>query len=417
MAYEASEIMTAVALQSSAQTLNKVKTQGDLQKLITDGIKIVNKGKDIQFGDSKTFKGFSAKLNPQAPASIKDMAVGVSAALAIRGYMNKPSGGLTVYMTGNIFPKEVEDFKVSAFGFQDYNSSDIIVSADKKKFFGVSLKKKKDVKASDPTLINKAFSSVFEGEQYDKLKKDLTDMRVSYFANLVKEAISKKIILEKDVVNYKQLSDKQLFESKGIDKKQFGDKGYIDTKGYATSKDGYTDQNTKDPKSMRFFVNKNLSDKTNKLWDTYRNIVNEYSNELADTLLNIILKTKLYEQLDAKKLKGKDFDFSLITAVGDITSKGEVKIGNAKVTPLKTTLCGLTRIEKKKKNDKFSVIVDKEKSAKSNAAKIFLTLIRGSSKVLDLEVRYKGSFTSKPQFQGGMSKDFMNIMAVECGSP
>ena len=167
---------------------------------------------------------------------------------------------------------------------------------------------------------------------------------------------------------------------------------------------------------MRFFVNKNLSDKQNKLWDTYREIVNQYSNELADTLLNIILKTKLYEQLDAKKLKGKDFDFSLITAVGDITSKGEVKIGSAKVTPLKTTLCGLTRIEKKKKNDKFSVIVDKELSAKSNAAKIFLSLIRGDSKVLDLQVRYKGSFTSKPQFQGGMAKDFMNIMAVECGS-
>ena len=77
---------------------------------------------------------------------------------------------------------------------------------------------------------------------------------------------------------------------------------------------------------------------------------------------------------------------------------------------------GSAKIEKKKKNDKFSVIVDKELSAKSNAAKIFLSLIRGDSKVLDLQVRYKGSFTSKPQFQGGMAKDFMNIMAVECGS-
>ena len=133
--------------------------------------------------------GFSAKLNPQAPASIKDMAVGVSAALAIRSYMNKMSGGLTVYMTGNVFPKDVADFKVSAFGFQDYNSSDIIISADKKKFFGVSLKKKKDVKAADPTLINKAFSSVFEGKQYDKLKKDLTDMRINYFGGLIKVAL------------------------------------------------------------------------------------------------------------------------------------------------------------------------------------------------------------------------------------
>ena len=416
MAYEASEIMTAIALQSGSSVLSKVKTQGDLQKLITDGQAIVKKKTKIQFGDDKTFKGFSAKLNPQAPASIKDMAVGVSAAMGIRRYMNKMSGNLTVYMTGNVFPNDVKDFKVSAFGFQDYNSSDIIVSANKKMFYGVSLKKKKDVKASDPTLINKAFSSVFEGPKYDKLKKDLTDLRIKYFAGLVRKAIDKNIILQKDVVDYKNLSDKQLFESKGIDKKQFGDKGYIDTKGYATSKDGYIDQNTKDPKSMRFFVNQQLSDKNNPLWSKYKSVVDEYSNELADTLLNIILKTKLYKELDAKKIKGKDFDFALITGIGDVSNKGEVKIQKAVVKPLKTTLCGLTRIEKKKKNFKFSVIVDSVRSAKSNAAKIYLSLVRGDAKVLDLQVRYKGTFTPKPQFQGGMSQDFMKIMAAECGS-
>ena len=31
------------------------------------------------------------------------------------------------YMTGNVWPKEVEDFQVSAYGFTDYNSSDIVV--------------------------------------------------------------------------------------------------------------------------------------------------------------------------------------------------------------------------------------------------------------------------------------------------
>ena len=413
MAYEASEIMTAVALQSDMSTLDKVKNPTDLQKLINNGKKIVKAKKDIQFGDEKTFQGFSAKLTDKF---IKDMAVGVSAAKGIRRYMNKASGKLTVYMTGNIFPKDVEAFKVSAFGFEDYNSSDIIVSADKKKFFGVSLKKKKDVKAADPTLINKAFSSVFEGKKYDKLKQEILDLRIKYFSGLVRKAVKKKIILEKDINNFKRLSDKELFESKGIDKKQFGDKGYIDTKGYASSKKGYLDENTKDPKSMRFFVNRDLSDKKNPLWSKYREVVNKYSNELADTLLNIILKTKLFEQLDAKKIKGKEFDFALITGIGDVTPKGEVKILPASIKALRTTLCGLTRIEKKAKNDKFAVIVNEDKSAKSDAAKIFLTLVRGRSKILNLEVRYKGKFTPRPQFQGGLAKDFETIMKAECGS-
>ena len=416
MAYEASEIMTAVALQLPDNELKKVTTQGQLQKLISNGINIAKRGKQIQFGDTKTSSGFQKQLNPIAPKSIKDMAVGVSAAIGIRKYIKKTSGPLTVYMTGNIWPKEVEDFKVSAFGFKDYNSSDIIVTVDKKKFYGVSLKKKKTVKAGDPTLINKAFSSVFDGKQYDEMKENLTKMRVKFFANTIKEAVDKGIILKKDIIDYKKLTPQQLFESKGIDKKQFGDKGYIDTKGYATSKEGYLDNNTKDPKSMRYFVNRKLSDKNSELWGLYKKIVNEYAEVLAETLLNIILKTKLYDQLNAKKLKNKEFDFSLITGIADISSKGEVKISPASVTPLKTTLCGLKRIDKLDKSSPYKVEIDTLLSAKSNAAKIYLKLVKGRTEVLNLEVRYKGDFTSKPQFQGGMNEKFKQLMAKECGS-
>jgi len=160
MAYEASEISTAIALQLNNTDLNKIKDQGQLQKLIKDGIKSAKAGRKIQFGDSTTSNGFIKKLDPNSPKAIADMAVGVSAAIGIRNYIKKSSGPVTVYMTGNTWPKDVEDFKVSAFGFTDYNSSDIIVSSDKKMFYGVSLKKKKTVKAGDPTLINKAFSSV-----------------------------------------------------------------------------------------------------------------------------------------------------------------------------------------------------------------------------------------------------------------
>ena len=413
MAYEASEIMTAVALQYNSSALRKIKTYSELQTLIKKGV-----GRDIQFGSSAIRTGFLNEMDSNKEKSVLNMAVGVSAALAIRNYINSESK-LTVYMTGNVWPKEVQDFEVSAFGFKDYNSSDIVVTKNKKMFYGISLKKKKTVKAADPTLINKAFSSAFEGQQYSKLKEKLIQTRIDYFADLVIEAVGKKIILKKDIKNFdtlKRSNKKELFEAKDRDKNQFGKYAYIDTKGYATSDKGYLDSNTTDPKSMRYFVNRKLADKrNNKLWKEFEKLISTAGSQLAEDLINIILKRYLFDKLDSKKLKDKAFDFALITGIADITSKGEVKISPAKVYPLKTTLCGLTRIEKKYRG-KYEVIQDNEATNKSDAAKIFFKLVRGRLALLDLEVRYKGSFTSQPQFQGGLTKEFKGILDTEtCG--
>ena len=413
MAYEASEIMTAVALQYNSSALRKIKTYSELQTLIKKGV-----GRDIQFGSSAIRTGFLNEMDSNKEKSVLNMAVGVSAALAIRNYINSESK-LTVYMTGNVWPKEVQDFEVSAFGFKDYNSSDIVVTKNKKMFYGISLKKKKTVKAADPTLINKAFSSAFEGQQYSKLKEKLIQTRIDYFADLVIEAVGKKIILKKDIKNFdtlKRSNKKELFEAKDRDKNQFGKYAYIDTKGYATSDKGYLDSDTTDSKSMRYFVNRKLADKkNNKLWKEFEKLISTAGSQLAEDLINIILKRYLFDKLDAKKLKDKAFDFALITGIADITSKGEVKISPGKVYPLKTTLCGLTRIEKKYRG-KYEVIQDNEATNKSDAAKIFFKLVRGRLALLDLEVRYKGSFTSQPQFQGGLTKEFKGILDTEtCG--
>ena len=78
----------------------------------------------------------------------------------------------------------MKDFQVNAYGFKDYNSSDIVVrSGTEKTFYGISLKKKKTVKAADPTLINKAFSTVFNGDKYKELKEKLIKTRTNYFAD------------------------------------------------------------------------------------------------------------------------------------------------------------------------------------------------------------------------------------------
>mgnify|MGYP006086853017 CR=1 FL=1 len=415
MAYETSEITTAVALQYNSQFLKKVKTADQLKSMLKKGI-----GKDVEFATSSIKNGFLRLVDPNSKKSVDDMAIGVSAALAIRNYMNT-EGNVTTYMTGNKWPKDVEKFQISAFGFQDYNSADIIVTKNKKLFYGISLKKKNTVKAQDPTLINKAFASAFDGPEFVKLKKQLVETRINYFADLVIEAVDKKIILKKDIKDFdslKRSNKKELFEAKNRDKNQF-DKSYIDTKGYATSNNGYSDSNTRDPKSMRFFVNQKLSEKrNNKLWKSFEKLIDKAGPKLAENLINIILKRYLFKELDAKDLDGKGFDFALVTGIANVRTSGEVNISNAKVLPLKTTLCGLKRIEEKYKGD-YRVIQDTEATQKSEAAKIFFKLVKGNTNkinLLDLEVRYKGSFNPDPQFQGGLTPEFKRLLDVEtCG--
>ena len=415
MAYETSEITTAVALQYNSQFLKKVKTADQLKSMLKKGI-----GKDVEFATSSIKNGFLRLVDPNSKKSVDDMAIGVSAALAIRNYMNT-EGNVTTYMTGNKWPKDVEKFQISAFGFQDYNSADIIVTKNKKLFYGISLKKKNTVKAQDPTLINKAFASAFDGPEFVKLKKQLVETRINYFADLVIEAVDKNIIAQKDIKDFdslKRSNKKELFEAKNRDKNQF-DKSYIDTKGYATSNNGYSDSNTRDPKSMRFFVNQKLSEKrNNKLWKSFEKLIDKAGPKLAENLINIILKRYLFKELDAKDLDGKGFDFALVTGIANVRTSGEVNISNAKVLPLKTTLCGLKRIEEKYKGD-YRVIQDTEATQKSEAAKIFFKLVKGNTNkinLLDLEVRYKGSFNPDPQFQGGLTPEFKRLLDVEtCG--
>jgi hypothetical protein len=166
---------------------------------------------------------------------------------------------------------------------------------------------------------------------------------------------------------------------------------------------------------MRYFVNKKLAEKDNPLWKEFVKVMNKYSDLFADSLINIILKTQLFEQLDAKDLDKYKFNFFLVTGVGDVNKKGDVTIGKATVLPLKTTLCGLTRIQEKNKQKKYEIVLDETKKEGAEAAKIFLQLKKGNITLLDLEIRYKGAFTPQPQFQGTLNDGFKKLLKEECG--
>lgn len=420
MAYEPSEIMFAAAMMYPNRELEKYSTDvAKLRQLMVDAREKIKSGSLVKFGNSSIEKGFLDLMDEQNSEYLKDLAGGISAAYGLRKEVGADFIPIAIYMTGNVWPVGVEKFRVSAFGFEDYNSADVIVEHAKNEFYGVSLKKKRRTTGGEPTLINKAFDTVLDGDRFAEVKEKLTKIRIEYFSSLVMQAVEKGIIRKEDISNYDNLKKteagrKELFEAKKRDKKLF-DRAYIDTKGSAFALKGYKDDNTRDTNSMRYFVNKKLSEQDNKLWTEFVNVMNDYADLFAESLINIILKIKLFDQLEYKDVKENDFNFYLVTAVGDISSKGAVSVDKATVLPLKTTLCGLNRIENKFKNKKYQIVLNSSKKSQSDAAKIFLQLKRGTVTLLDLEIRYKGAFTPQPQFQGTLNDQFKQLLVKECG--
>ena len=152
-------------------------------------------------------------------------------------------------------------------------------------------------------------------------------------------------------------------------------------------------------------------------------IMDAGADVLGNHLINIVLKSKLYKEIEAKDLDNVNFQFALITGIGNVKDSKTGRtatISRAKTITLKTTLCGLDRIDNNYKGN-YKVIQDIEATNKSDAAKVYFKLVKGSSPsidVLDLELRYKGSFTPQPQFQAGITDTFKKLLDKECsGGP
>tara|TARA_R100000231_G_scaffold55012_1_gene46036 strand:+ start:82 stop:1329 length:1248 start_codon:yes stop_codon:yes gene_type:complete len=409
MALEYSEVMAAGAMFSTAAELKKASESSQaLGEWITNAAKKV--ADNVEFGSSRN--EFLAFMEP-TPAAFKEAAVGISAALAIKGWLKSSHGqgndavAEKVFLTGNVWPKEVEKFRIKAYGFDDYNSSDFIVKTGDKKYFGVSLKKKPKKNSADPTLINKAFDTVLNGQQFNKIKEEITELRTEYFAGLVRQANEDGILFIKDI---NRQTDKELFEAKKRDKKIF-DRAYINIKGSISG--GYG--NDKAPDAMRKFVNSDLAKTNNILFKRLTQYMDDNADLFAKTLINLVLKVKLYDELSAnKKLSDFTFGFALVTGIGEM-SRGKPNVSPGKAIDLHTILCGLSDLEANKKP--YKIAVDFEKKAEANAAKIFFKLSKAGVNILDMELRYKGSFTSQPQFFATVTKEFQTILTEKCLVP
>lgn len=467
---ERSEIMFAAAMFFSIADLkNAVKNIDTLTSFLPKIKRVANSS--VQYGSSsikssfmKTFDGSTGELD--------DLVRGISGAIGFKNILpssakNAPPAG--AYMTGDIWPKEVQKFQVSAYGFSSYNSSDVMLKYGRK-FYGVSLKKKNVSQAPDPTIINKVFDSVLNAGNSDTvskikkrgtarnakeavkentdsfalIRKEIEEAKKEYFANLVIQAIQKGIIDKNDIKGYSPsvLKNKEqkidlLYEAKGRDLKKFPD-SYINTKGWSKAPKDVWEGNTpydvdrkglKDPNSMRSFINNDLGKEGNALWGKYIEIMNRDGNAalFGEALINLVLKTKMFDELTKRDIDENEFAFFLVTGIGKV-SKTSVSYSPANVISLKTVLCGLNRIENKFRRSNYLVELDgarRKASLESNrrkgvedeesgAAKVFFKLRRGTLNVLNLELRYKGKFSAQPQFFATIDHEFKELLASEC---
>ena len=71
-------------------------------------------------------------------------------------------------------------------------------------------------------------------------------------------------------------------------------------------------------------------------------------------------------------------------------------------------MCAIASLAKKKSSIKIDTA--KTYKAGSKAAKVYFILSKGEVPILDIELRYKGSFTAMPQFFATMTKEFQKMM-------
>ena len=452
MALEPSEIFTASAMCFTEERLNKVIDRGVLGVVHFFEYAKEKAEQDVEIPEmrSQWLGYFDNPDSDKNTAMLVDMVRGISAAKSIKEWMAKHHGisnpvAEKVFMTGNVWPKEVQPLEVKAHGFTAYNSSDLIVRpfGHPNAYFGVSLKKKPRPEDPDPTLINKAFDTVLNGSEFNSIKTKIEKLRESYFAGLVKEAVKEGLIK----LDLSGKSDSQLYKpSKAARESEGFGRMYIDTKGSLKMPEigddplnpvkkgweGYGDKalgrsqlrSRKD--TMRHWVNTQLG-KKNKLYDGFLKVMNDNVNVFAETLVNVTLKTDLPNLMKADDGKGMgfgkmNFGFALVTGIGTkqkrlFESGGKVVMSTGKAYDIDCVLKGIAHLEAKPTKYNFEVTNRMESDDDMDdggAAKILFDLKKGNVVIMNMELRYKGGFTSQPQFFGTMSKEFKKILEGKC---
>ena len=148
MAFEPSEGLYAGLSFVSTADLNIAKTDtGKFKELYFIALENLKSDKVLDAAGNATKNGMIKIIDFNTTSKnekdiYSDLAASISAVLGTRSKLKKDKIPSKVYLTGNRWHPDVEQFKVKAFGMSDYNSSDVNLRLNHNDYVGVSLKKK-----------------------------------------------------------------------------------------------------------------------------------------------------------------------------------------------------------------------------------------------------------------------------------
>ena len=317
-----------------------------------------------------------SELLDQFNGNYDDLGTAISSANAIREITGTIS---KTYWTGKSWHADIVHLNPTVPGIRDYNSSDIVVKAGNK-FYGFSLKKKKRTKDQDPTLINKPIT----GD-----KSFLTNILPPLAMDTINDA--KKLFFNFIVYKHHNIPMKELSKLPWATRRKGARSiGRLMNEIPKKKMDGYVRS------SSNIFFKKVDSIIMTK----------EYAKKFVEDFLKFVFKFDMPEKI---KETGKEFEFYLLTGIGS-KSGDNVVAEPAEVKDLPQTIQVLSEIFGRNQ------LTIAQTSGKTNAfqknataAKVYYTIKDAGKPILDLEIRYKGSYTANPQFQATATADFKNM--------
>ena len=117
------------------------------------------------------------------------------------------------------------------------------------------------------------------------------------------------------------------------------------------------------------------------------------------------MKLNLLDELDV--WASADFGFYLVEGVGSVQPNLTPNISSGSVLNLHSIVVAIAKLTKQPTRIEF----DSTKTGERNAAKVFFKMYKGNTPILDLELRYKGDFSSYPQFFAFLTPEFKGIIS------
>ena len=321
-------------------------------------------------GQLKKVKGYKQGQVDSLVGDYSNLCKAVSAANAIieAGYGSADM----VYLTGQAWDDDVKEFQMTKHGMKDFNSSDFIIRKGKN-FVGISLKKKKRSTENDPTLINKAFTSLLSEKKFDKVRNQIDDDAGAFYVHVIKLAQKLKLLspeLEKDIK-----------------------------------------KNRPSRKNWKQFIQRIPNDLVNRvlkgkqtLFKRMAQTIDKNSDLIAEQLITLIFKADLQE------LKKVNFDFALVTGIGEYGPRKGVVVEKGEYKDIDTTT---TMIDELFTKGKPKMILTPGASQAfdpgAKAANIKFTLMIGKQSIANIVLRYKGDFRSAPNFNAEMTPEFKKL--------